>query len=131
MLDLLAGRIDFTVLNPSSILPNVETGELRLLAVTSKTRFDALPDAPTMTELGYPEVDLDGWFGIAGPANLPPAIVNALYTKFAGVLNAPDLNGRLTEQGWVVDPISPERFRDLIKNDIVRTSRLLKDAGAH
>ena len=84
-----------------------------------------------MTELGYPEVDLDGWFGIAGPANLPSAILNALYTKFAGVLNAPDLNGKLKEQGWVVDPISPEQFRDLIKSDIVRPSRLLQDAGAH
>jgi tripartite-type tricarboxylate transporter receptor subunit TctC len=131
MLDLLAGRIDFTILNPSSILPNVEAGQLRLLAVTSKTRFNALPDVPTMTELGYPEVDLDGWFGIVGPAHLPSAILNALYTKFAGVLNAPDLNGKLKEQGWVVDSISPERFRDLIKSDIVRTSRLLQDAGAH
>ena len=131
MLDLLAGRIDFTILNPSSILPNVESGQLRLLAVTSKTRFNALPDVPTMTELGYPEVDLDGWFGIVGPANLPSAIVNVLYTKFASVLNAPDLNGKLKEQGWVVNPISPERFRDLIKSDIVRTSRLLQDAGAH
>ena len=106
MLDLLAGRIDFTILNPSGILPNVEAGRLRLLAVTSKTQFNALPDVPTMTELGYPEVDLDGWFGIVGPAGLPSAILNALYPKFAGALNAPDLNRKLKEQGWVVDPIS-------------------------
>ena len=58
-----------------------------------------------MTELGYPEVDLDGWFGDRGSGRSSADIVNALYTKFAGVLNAPDLNGKLKEQGWVVDPI--------------------------
>jgi tripartite-type tricarboxylate transporter receptor subunit TctC len=129
MLDLLAGRVDFTILNASGIIPNVESGQLRALAVTSKTRFDALPDVPTLAEVGYPEVDLDGWFGIAGPANLPPAILKSLHDKFASVLRSPDLNAKLKEQGWVVDPISPDQFRDLIKTDIDRTSRLLKHAG--
>jgi tripartite-type tricarboxylate transporter receptor subunit TctC len=130
MLDLLAGRLDFMIFNPSGIIPNVESGQLRLLAVTSRSRFGELPDVPTMTELGYPDVYLDGWFGLAGPAGLPEGIVRTLHAKFASVLKAADLNRRLKEQGWVVDPITPDAFRMLINSDIVRLGRLLKDAGA-
>ena len=83
-----------------------------------------------MTELGYPDVYLDGWFGIAGPASLPEGIIQTLHGKFASVLHSPDLNRRLKEQGWVVDPISPDEFRTLIKSDIVRLGQLLKDTGA-
>jgi tripartite-type tricarboxylate transporter receptor subunit TctC len=130
MLDLLAGRLDFMIFNPSGIIPNVESGQLRLLAVTSRSRFSELPDVPTMTELGYPDVYLDGWFGVGGPAELPDETVRALHGKFASVLNSPDLNRRLKEQGWVVDPITPDAFRRLIESDIVRLGQLLKDTGA-
>jgi tripartite-type tricarboxylate transporter receptor subunit TctC len=129
MLDLLGGRIDFMILNPSGILPNVDSGQLRVLAVTSKTRFKDLPEIPTMAEVGYPEVFLDGWFGVAGPAGLPHDIVKTIYDKFASVLNAPDLNQKLASQGWVVDPIAPDKFRGLIASEIVRLGKLLKASG--
>ncbi len=128
-LDLIAGRLDFMIFNPSGIIPNVQSGQLRLLAVTSKSRFPSLPDVPTMAELGYPEVDLDGWFGVAGPAGLPDGVVKALHQKFASVLNAGDLNRKLQDQGWVIDPIAPDAFRNLIKSDIMRLGKLLKDSG--
>jgi tripartite-type tricarboxylate transporter receptor subunit TctC len=130
LLDLLAGRLDFMIFNPSGIIPNVESGQVRLLAVTSRSRFPELPEVPTMTELGYPEVFLDGWFGVAGPAGLPDGIVKALHAKFASVLKAPDLNRKLKEQGWVVDPVTPDEFRSLVRNDIIRLGPLLKDSGA-
>src|SRR5262249_4795435 len=126
-LDLLAGRLDFMIFNPSGILPNVQSGQLRLLAVTSKSRFPSLPDVPTMAEVGYPEVDLDGWFGVAGPAGLPDYVTKALHGKFAEVLTASDLNRKLQNQGWVIDPIAPDEFRTLIKHDIIRISDQLKD----
>src|SRR5262245_9739724 len=129
-LDLLAGRLDFMIFNPSGILPNVQSGQLRLLAVTSKSRFPSFPEVPTMAELGYPEVDLDGWFGIAGPAGLPHDVVAPLHGNFASVLTAPDLNRRLAEQGWVIDPIAPGAFRDLIQRDMIRVGGLLKGTGA-
>jgi len=127
-LDLIAGRLDFMIFNPSGIIPNVQSGQLRLLAVTSNSRFPSLPDIPTMAEVGYPQVDLDGWFGVAGPAGLPDPVVKALHGKLASVLKAPDLNAKLQEQGWVIDPIAPDAFRDLIKRDIMRLGPLLKDS---
>jgi tripartite-type tricarboxylate transporter receptor subunit TctC len=130
MLDLLAGRTDFMILNPAGIIPNVESGRLRTLAVTSKARLPYLPDVPTMAELGYPEVFLDGWFGIAGPAGLPERLTMIIRDKFASVLTSPELGGRLKEQGWVVDPIMPAQFRELIRSDMIRLGKLLKDAGA-
>jgi len=128
-LDLLAGRLDFMIFNPSGILPNVQSGQLRLLAVTSKSRFPSFPEVPTMAELGYPEVDLDGWFGVAGPAGLPEHVTKALHAKFAEVLTATDLNRKLQDQGWIIDPIAPDAFRALIKRDIIRIGDLLKDTG--
>ncbi len=128
-LDLVAGRLDFMIFNPSGIIPNVEQGQLRLLAVTSKTRLPQLPDVPTLAELGYGDVFLDGWFGLAGPAGLPGDVVRTLHGKFTNVLNAPDLNRKLTDQGWVIDPIAPDAFHELIKNDIIRVGRLLKETG--
>jgi tripartite-type tricarboxylate transporter receptor subunit TctC len=130
LIDLLAGRVDFMILNPSGITPNVEAGQLRLLAVTAKTRFPELPDVPTLAELGLPEVFLDGWFGVVGPARMPARIVDTLHHKFAAILTAPELNRRLKDQGWVIDPITPDRFGDLIRNDIARLSTILKNTRA-
>jgi tripartite-type tricarboxylate transporter receptor subunit TctC len=125
LLDVLAGRVDFIVLNPSAIVPNVQAGQLRLLAVTSKTRLSDLPDVPTMAELGYPQVFLDGWFGIAGPAGMADELVDTIHGKFTEALRAPDLDRRLKEQGWIVDPIAPREFRHLIERDIARLRPVL------
>jgi len=65
----------------------------------------------------------------AGPAGVPDDVVRTLHGKFANVLNAPDLNRKLTDQGWVIDPITPDAFRELIKDDIIRVGRLLKETG--
>jgi tripartite-type tricarboxylate transporter receptor subunit TctC len=130
MTDLLAGRIDFIIQNPSNVTPNVRSGQLRALAVTSKTRLQDLPDVPTMAELGYPDVFLDGWFGIAGPAGLPDEVVRTIHDKFAAALTAPDLGATLAEQGWTVDLLPAGQFRELIKSDIIRLGNLLKETGA-
>jgi tripartite-type tricarboxylate transporter receptor subunit TctC len=129
MLDLLAGRLDFMILNPSGIIPNVQSGQLRLLAVTSKTRLPVLPDVPTTAELGYGEVFLDGWFGIAGPAGLSADVVDALHRKFANVLMDRELKDKLGADGWIVDPIAPQAFRELIGRDIIRLRRILEGAA--
>lgn len=130
MTDLLAGRIDFIIQNPSNIVPNVRSGELRALAVTAKSRLPELPEVPTMAEAGYAGVTLDGWFGIAGPAALSTDVVEAIHDKFAAALASPDLAAALAEQGWTVDPLSPAAFRELIRSDIIRLGELLKATGA-
>jgi tripartite-type tricarboxylate transporter receptor subunit TctC len=130
MTDLLAGRIDFIIQNPSNVTPNVRSGQLRALAVTSKARLPELPDVPTMAELGYPDVFLDGWFGIAGPAGLPDGVVQTIHDKFAAALTSPDLGRTLSEQGWSIDPLPAGQFRELIKSDIIRLGNLVKETGA-
>ena len=126
---ILGNNAQVTTQSVSATLPHIKAGKLRPLAVFSATRSKELPDVPTLTELGYPQVDLDGWFGVAGPAGLPEPVVQALHGKLASVLKAPDLNDRLQDQGWIIDPITPQAFRDLIKSDIMRLGTLLKDAN--
>jgi tripartite-type tricarboxylate transporter receptor subunit TctC len=76
--DLLAGQIDGVVDNPPTVLPQIEAGKLRPLAVAAKSRMALLPDLPTAAEAGVPGYEASSWFGVAAPAGTPPAIVNRL-----------------------------------------------------
>ena len=75
--DLLAGQIDGVVDNPPTVLPHIEAGKLRALAVAAKQRMALLPDLPTAAEAGVPNYEASSWFGVVAPAGTPPAIVEA------------------------------------------------------
>ncbi len=68
IIDLVAGRVDFIFASYASLKQNVDSGKLKMLAISSKQRLKELPDLPTMTDAGYREVYLDVWFGLVGPA---------------------------------------------------------------
>src|SRR5262249_19582390 len=73
--DLIAGQIDGVVDNPPTVLPHINAGKLRPLAVAAKERMALLPDVPTAAEGGVPNYEASSWFGVAAPAGTPPAIV--------------------------------------------------------
>ena len=81
MPDVAAGRVDFIYASLGSVKQYLEAGSVRVLAVTSKERLKELPDVPTMTELGYPSVFLDIWFGLVAPPRTPPEIVNTIHAR--------------------------------------------------
>jgi tripartite-type tricarboxylate transporter receptor subunit TctC len=98
--------------------------------VTWKQRLKVLPDTPTMAELGYPDVDLDVWFGLVAPAATPDAVVQALHAKFSSAMNSPDIVDRLNAQGVNVATSTPAAFAALIKSDIARVAPVVKASGA-
>ena len=130
LIDLAAGRADLIFASYASVGPLVESGKLRMLAVTSKERLKILPTLPTMTEIGHPDVFLDAWFGLVGPAGLPDRIVTILHDRVGAVLNAPDMVSRLADQGQTIATSTPGQFRELIRSEVRRLGPIVKDAGA-
>jgi tripartite-type tricarboxylate transporter receptor subunit TctC len=124
MPDLVSGRVDFMFSSVGTIQPFVQSGKLRVLANSSKERLNG---APSMTELGYPDVHYEAWFGLLGPARLDAAIVKTLRERAIAALSAPDLVETLHKAGLRPRPTTPEQMRELIQNDIKRLAPIVRD----
>ncbi|MFM9971723.1 MAG: Bug family tripartite tricarboxylate transporter substrate binding protein [Burkholderiales bacterium] len=129
VLDLVAGRADLLFASYASMSAQIKEGKLRMLGVASPARLRALPDLPTLTELGYPGVDLDAWFGLAAPAGTPSTVIRRLNDEFVKAARSPDLVRQMGEQGVEMAPNTPAEFSSLIAADTARLAKLIKDVG--
>jgi tripartite-type tricarboxylate transporter receptor subunit TctC len=107
----------------------ITAGKIKVLAVSSATRFPPMPNVPTVKESGLPEYAYDSWFGIMAPAGVPKPILNKLNADIVKVLNMPDVAQKMKNQGLVVTTQSPEKFDEMIKSESERFGKILKDAG--
>ena len=110
--DLLAGRVDFMFNTPASFLQDINAGTLAALAVASKQRSSKLPNVPTMTESGYPSVEMHVWFGIAAPAGLDNRIAAQIRDLFTQALKTPKVQQALNVQAF--------RFRETSSLEMAR-----------
>jgi tripartite-type tricarboxylate transporter receptor subunit TctC len=115
--DLLAGQIDGVVDNPPTVLPHIEAGKLRALAVAAKQRMALLPDLPTAAEAGVANYEASSWFGVVAPAGTPPAIVERLHKDIAAALRKPALQERFAKSGARLLGNSPAEFAQQIVYD--------------
>ena len=115
--DLIGGQIDGVVDNPPTVLPHIETGKLRPLAVAAKQRMALLPDLPTAAEAGVANYEASSWFGVVAPAGTPPAIVDKLYKAIAAALAQPATRERFAKSGARLLGNSPDEFAQQIKAD--------------
>jgi tripartite-type tricarboxylate transporter receptor subunit TctC len=129
MADLITGRVDFALASFTVARSNFAAGKLRGLAVDAKSRFTALPDVPTLTELGYGNEKVASWFAVAAPAGTPPAIVQKLNAEFIKASKDPDLVKRLTENGTPIETTSPEQMTKLLADEQARTIELVQVLG--
>ena len=127
--DLMSGQVTMTFGTSLSVVPHVRSGRLRALATTGTKRSPALPDLPTVAEAGVPGYEAGLWYGFAGPARLPPEIVNRLNSAIVAVLQLPDIRERLASQG--VDPQynTPDEFAKLLVSDVDRWAKVIQRAG--
>ena len=127
--DVISGQVQIYVSSVPSVLQQIRTGKLRPLAVTSAKRVDDLPQTPTVGESGYKGFDAVTWFGFLAPAGTPKDIVARLNAEFNKALQQADLRKRLGEEG--ADPLggTPEQFAELIRDDIVRWGKTVKESG--
>lgn len=108
--DLLAGQVQLGILDVPVLLPHIRAGKLRALAVSSTRRAQSLPEVPTTTDGGYSSVISDNWYGLAGPAGLPRAIVSRIHTAAIAALNSAELAEQYGRVSGIPMPSTPEEY---------------------
>lgn len=127
--DLLGGHVQLAALSVASGMPQVRAGKVRGLVVTSTKRSPALPDVPTVAEVGFPGFEAVGWLGILVPNGTPPAVVARLNTEFGKVMRNPEVQKLLIAQGVEPTTSTSEAFGQMIKSETVKWHKIVRDAG--
>jgi tripartite-type tricarboxylate transporter receptor subunit TctC len=131
LLDLIGGTMDLMFDNLPSALPQIKSGKLIALAVTSSARSAALPDVPTVAEAGPVKgFEASSWFGLLAPAGTPADIVNRIQQESAKALATPALKERLVAQGAIPGGMSPAEFGRFIDAETKKWSAVVKTSGA-
>jgi len=126
--DVVSGRIDLMVDAATSGFPRVQSGQLRLLAISSPGRYPLMPDAPTIAET-LPGIEFMSWLGLAMPPATPAPIVDRINKEIREALALPDVRQRLVEGGNVASPSSPDEMRQKVESEIARWTRVIEAAG--
>jgi len=128
--DLIAGQVQLMFDNLPPSLPQIKSGKLRALAVTSATRAPALPDVPTVAESGLPGFEASSWFGLLAPAGTPPAIIAKINAEVAAWLASPEGKEKLASIGANAAGGSPEDFARHIQAETAKWAKVVKESGA-
>ncbi|NRF70550.1 tripartite tricarboxylate transporter substrate binding protein [Aquincola sp. S2] len=128
--DVISGTVELYMSSVPTLLGQIKQGKLRALAVTSARRVDDLPNVPTINESGYKGFDAVTWFGLLAPAGTPKDVIARINAEFNKALQQPELRKKLGDEG--ADPAggTPEQFAALIKDEIPRWGKVVKDSGA-
>lgn len=123
---LLGGQLTMVFPTLTVGLPHIKAGKLRALAVTTPQRVPALPEVPTFTEAGYPEVNATSWFALVAPAKTPQAVIDTLYGAMQKVMADPDVRRRFEAQHAEVIASSPEAFGKFLAAQIAQWKAVAK-----
>lgn len=125
--DLLAGRVDLFFTSYATVHSHVEAGKLKLLAITTAERDPLLPQTPTVAEVGFPQLEMDIWYGVAAPAQAPKPVVSALRDTFAAAAVSSEAVAKLRQQGIRVVTSTPAEFTSLIGKEIERYRTIMRE----
>ncbi|VTU33562.1 Argininosuccinate lyase [Variovorax sp. PBL-H6] len=131
MNDLLGGQVTMMFEPLPSALPHIRAGQLRPVGVTSGKRIRELPDVPTMTEAGVPGFDITVWWGLFGPARMPPAVVQKIGMTVNTALSAPDIRERFDTLGITPVGTTSTEFRSVLLKDIAKYGKVIREGGIH
>jgi tripartite-type tricarboxylate transporter receptor subunit TctC len=129
--DMLGGQVNILMPRLAAALPHIRSGKLRPLAITGLKRSALLPNVPTFEESGYKGFDGVQWYGIVGPAKLPPDITRKLNTEINKALASPQLRERLSSEAMETMPMTPEQFGAFMKADIAHWTELARERNIH
>ena len=130
LIDLLGGQIDMVFSNLPPVVPYVQDGRMRGIAVTTAQRVGPLPNVPTMIESGVPNYDVASWFGVMAPSKTPPAVVEKINREVQRILKLPDTKERLVTMG--ADPMfmSAADANRFFHSEIEKWAKVVKASGA-
>ena len=127
--DLMGGHIHFFFSNPVNVAALIKNARLRALAVTGQSRNVAFPDVPTFAEEGLPAMMLTNWQGLGGPAGIPKSIVDKISAEVKRLAERPDTKEKLNAFGSEPYYNNPDETAALIRSDIVKYGKIIKDAN--
>jgi tripartite-type tricarboxylate transporter receptor subunit TctC len=128
--DLLGGHVDLFFSGFPAAVPHVQSGTLRLIAVSSGKRSSIAPDVPTVAEAAnIAGFDISLWQGFFAPRGTPKEIVERLHDEINKVLVEPDVQAKLRDAGADVSPIEIDRFAAFVRSESVKFEGIIKDAG--
>ena len=126
--DTVAGHIQLMFAAIASAVPQVKSGRLVALAVTSPKRIAPLPNVPTVIESGY-DMEVNNWHGVLGPKGMPQPVVDKLNTEINSIIRDPEFVQRIAAEGLLPAGGPPERMMNLIRTEIVNWARVVKHTG--
>lgn len=126
--DLLGGRVEMSFQVPITVIPFINSGRLKPIAITGDSRLSALPKVPTFSEAGLPGYGLTGWSALIAPAGTPPQVLNKISTEMASILATPETQDFLSKQGMEPFVSTPEQTTALIKEDVARYGKIIEQA---
>ncbi|MBK5122270.1 tripartite tricarboxylate transporter substrate binding protein [Burkholderia sp. R-69980] len=126
--DLLGGRLQMIAASLPSVLPYVNAGKMRALAITASGRSSLVPNLPTVAEAAVPGYQVEAWWGMFAPAKLPVPITQRLNSELDSLLASPSIVEVLAREGASRRPISPDDFRKMILADVPRWRKLIQEA---
>jgi tripartite-type tricarboxylate transporter receptor subunit TctC len=128
--DTVAGRMDMLFSSYLSAAGHIEAGKLRMLAIAGTQRHPRIPDVPTMPDAGYPDVQMQQWFGLFAPAGTPAPIVRKLNAEFVKALQSDEVKDKVLPQIAFVTPSTPDELGAIVARDMVRLGQVVKESGA-
>jgi tripartite-type tricarboxylate transporter receptor subunit TctC len=123
------GHVPVLISNVSEIVPIAKLGKLRTLVVTTAERAETLPEVPSYSEAGFPQLAIANWAGIMVPAATPPAVITRLNSEMVSGLRSTPIQDRLKVLGMFTTPGTPEQFETLLKSESARYAKAVQDAG--
>jgi tripartite-type tricarboxylate transporter receptor subunit TctC len=127
--DLVSGQVQVLTGDLSTLLPHVNAGKMRGIAVTSSRRSSLLRDMPTVAESGVPGYDATGWFGVLVPAATPPAIIERLNAAIIKGTASPDARERLAALGGELAVGTPEQFASHLRSEAAKWGKVIRSIG--
>lgn len=129
VLALIGGQVDYAFETTSVVLPQIKAGKLKAIATPSPERLKELPDVPTLRELGYKDLSVQGWMGVLGPAGMPEPIVQRLNVTVNQALALPEIADQFASRGVRVTTGSPQDFRRMLQAESLRWRQVIQAAG--
>jgi tripartite-type tricarboxylate transporter receptor subunit TctC len=127
--DLLGQQVQMTFLDLPVILPQIKAGTLRPIALGARSRAPTAPDVPTTAEVGMPDLLIENWYGMIGPAGTPAPIIAMLNRVAREAMADPVVTQKLADQGLTLAGDTPDEFRAYIESESVKWAKVIKDAG--
>lgn len=129
VIDLLGGHVQATILDLPVLLPHVQGGRMRALAIATAKRATPLPNVPTMIEAGYPSVNADNWYGIVVAAATPKDVIAKLHAALTTTLQSADLKQKFAAQGATSMSTTPEELAAYMRDETIKWGKVIKTSG--